>query len=94
MRTSTNEFNQTMTQDNMWGLIYKITNVLCSDGKRRVVRMTTGHADTFSSIPGYTRVGKKAVSGFVTSGDSGYEFVAYENRKNGNLLPRNKRLTD
>ena len=87
MKTSTNEHGQVMTQDNMWGLIYKITNVHCSDGKRRTVRMTTGTADTFFSIPGYVRVNKKAVSGFVTrSEEKGYEFTAYSYGKNGGLL--------
>jgi hypothetical protein len=75
----------------MWGIAYKATDVLCVDGKRRTVRITA-HPDTYFSIPGSVSVKGKTVSGFVTGfensdGVGDLEFIAYEYRKNGALLP-------
>jgi hypothetical protein len=44
-----------------------MTNVLCSDGKRRVV--WTGYPDTFFTIPARTQAFGRTVTGYVTTGE-------------------------
>ena len=71
-----------------WGILIAIKNVLCSDGKRRRVRIT-GEADSAFTCPGSVSVKGKTVSGYVISVSGGdEEFVAYTYRKNSDLLPR------
>lgn len=80
----------------------KAENVLCGDGKRRTVRFRASGPDTFFSIPGSVKVGRKTVSGFVTHwtfedaerGDtvSVLVFVPYKYLKNANVLPPLPRL--
>lgn len=74
-----------------WQIPYKATNVLCSDGKRRTIRLHS-EPDTFFSIPGKTQVKGKTVTGFILSfqNENGWQdlkFCAYQYRKNGYLLP-------
>lgn len=65
----------------------KVGNCPCEDGKRRSVRVT-GIPDTFFSVPAETTVGKKHVSGYLTTVDGGYEFRAYKYKKNGHLIQK------
>lgn len=78
----------------------KVTQVLCSDGKRRTVRCSSLGADTFFSIPSKVSVEGKTVSGFLTRESLAgfttaseldpavWKFVAYPYGKNAGLLPR------
>ena len=73
---------------------------LCSDGKVRKVRFYDGIADTFFSIPSRVNVGKRTVSGYVTTETLGgwstasdddpivVKFVAYQYGANADALPR------
>lgn len=71
----------------MWQIAYKATNVLCSDGKRRNVKIT-GQPDTFFSIPASVQVKGKTVTGFLYTQDDGeLIFCQYLPGKNGHLLP-------
>lgn len=75
-----------------WGLFYKATKVLCSDGIRRNTKRIAVTADTFFSIPASMTVKGKTVSGYVTvveddKGERDLQFRAYTYGKNGYLLP-------
>ena len=74
-----------------WQIAYKATDVLCSDGVRRTVNLSS-EADTFFSIPGSVQVKGKTVSGFIhcynrSDGEGDFEFVANRNAKNYDVLP-------
>jgi len=74
----------------------RMTNVLCSDGKRRTVEFI-GEPDTFFTQPGRVKVNHKTVTGFIWFDslsstdqwreDGVWKFTAYSYRKNGYLLP-------
>lgn len=75
--------------------ITKVTNIVCTDGKRRTFT-ATALPDTFFSVPGRVKVNGVTVTGFLTSDsvempDGGeaprYRFVANSYGKNGHLLP-------
>jgi hypothetical protein len=73
---------------------------ICSDGKVRALRFTDGIADTFFSIPARVNVGRRTVSGFVTTetaegwstetdGDPAVvKFIANQYGRNADALPR------
>lgn len=63
----------------------KVENCPCEDGKRRNV-FTSAEPDTFFSIPACVYVGKKTVSGFLSSDEQGFKFTAYSYGKNAALL--------
>lgn len=72
-----------------WQIPIAAKHVMCSDGRRRYVRLTS-EPDTFFSIPGTVQVKGKSVSGFISARDGDpedLEFHAYTYRKNGHLLP-------
>ena len=70
-----------------WQIPYKATNVLCSDGKRRTVKLHA-EADTFFSIPGRVTVRGKTVTGHVWVDNEGeHRFSPDAWRKNATLLP-------
>ncbi len=50
----------------MWQVLYKVSGVLCPDGKRRTVKIT-GQPDTFFSVPACLTYRGKTVTGFVMS---------------------------
>jgi hypothetical protein len=76
---------------------------LCTDGKVRTVRFSSGIADTFFSVPAYVSVKGKTVSGYVTvetvegfttptdNDPAVVKFFAYRYGKNGNLLPEKEK---
>jgi len=73
-------------------VLVAVRHAMCSDGKRRYVRITA-QPDTMFSVPGQVKVGRKTVTGFVTvdsnaEGGPEYEFTANRFGKNGHLLPR------
>ena len=72
-----------------WHIPYKQTNVLCSDGRSRVVWFNGQEPDTYFSQPGKVYVKGKAVTGFVSYDfeSDRWVFMAYSYRKNGHLLP-------
>ena len=47
-----------------WGITVAMRNVLCADGKERLIY--TREPDTFFTVPGYTYAHGKTISGFVT----------------------------
>lgn len=73
-----------------WGW-YRGGRVMCSDGKVRSLKRIADTADTFFSVPAAVNVGKRTVSGYVTidevNGESVVLFIAYEYRKNHDVLP-------
>lgn len=69
-----------------WQQLVAVRKALCSDGKRRYVRITS-EPDTFFSVPGSVKVKGRTVSGFVTCDDGDYKFHASQKGKNGGLLP-------
>ncbi|KKN83827.1 hypothetical protein LCGC14_0294800 [marine sediment metagenome] len=75
-----------------WLIATACQNALCSDGRRRYVKITQ-EPDTFFSLPGSVKVSGRTVTGFVTGieflpeGERDYKFVAYAYGKNGHLLP-------
>lgn len=65
-------------------------NVLCSDGKRRFVRITSPEPLDAWSLSAAVQIKGKTVSGFITGEDypeKDIKFHAYQNKKNGYLLP-------
>ena len=73
-----------------WQVLVKVKNCYCSDGVRRVVRVT-GPADTFFSYPAQVRANGKTVTGFVAKrerpdGKEDYQFIANSNGKNASVL--------
>lgn len=87
---------------------YERGAAICSDGKVRSLRFTTGLADTFFSVPCSVQVRGKTVSGFCTveteeglSADTESDpltvkFIAYSYGRNAKELPSGawKRLTN
>lgn len=77
---------------NMWNSRFRMTNVLCSDGKYRTFTQTA-EPDTFFTTPGRVKVKGKTVTGhlYYDSSYNDYEgiwkFSAYSYRKNHDLLP-------
>ena len=77
-----------------WAQPVKVLACPCSDGRRRVARIT-GTADTFFTIPAAVQVRGRTVTGFVTGAPDyqegvreGLIFQANTFGKNGALLPR------
>lgn len=69
-----------------------VKHALCSDGKRRYAQITTAHANDAWSIDACVKVKGKTVMGFVSAyrhddGKDDYTFTAYQQKKNGYLLP-------
>jgi hypothetical protein len=87
---------------------YERGAAICSDGKVRSLRFTTGLADTFFSVPCSVQVRGKTVSGFCTveteeglSADTDSDpltvkFIAYSYGRNAEALPAGawKRFTN
>lgn len=72
-----------------WQIATRATDVLCSDGIRRTVILAV-EPDTFFTIPGKVQVKGKTVTGFIVhcgDGNKDIQFHAYQNGKNGHLLP-------
>jgi hypothetical protein len=60
------------------GPFAKVQNCPIRDTDLRRTAYATGYADTFFSIPAYTRVKGRYVGGYLTTdNDGGVEFVAY-----------------
>lgn len=70
-----------------WQIATAARHVLCSDGRRRYARLT-GEPDSYYIIPAVVQVQGKSVTGFIAAqGDGDILFHAYQNKKNGHLLP-------
>lgn len=81
-----------------WGLIVK-ARALCSDGVIRTCKRVASTADTFFSVPASVTVKGRTVSGYITvesmegwstdiiNDPKCVKFVAYQYRKNADLLP-------
>lgn len=61
--------------------------VICSDGKTRKIKRVAAHADTVFSVPAQVNVGKRTVSGFITTDYDETYFIAYAYGKNADALP-------
>jgi len=66
--------------------LWAVKHCPCVDGVARRARIT-GQPDTFFSVPAQVKVKGVTVTGFVTSDENGYRFIAHKYRKNGHLLP-------
>lgn len=65
---------------------------LCSDGKVRKLKRISDTPDTFFSVPASVNVGRRTVSGYITTDDDAdgnptIYFIAYSYGKNGDTLP-------
>lgn len=77
-------------------IMYRPHKVICDDGIIRTARVRSywdgrnwcAYADTWFSVPAYTKARGKTVRGYVTSGDAGPRFVAYLYRKNHQAVSR------
>ncbi len=58
-----------------------IRNCPCDDGVSARTVYLDSEPDTFFSIPASIRVRRKRVKGFVTSDESGYQFISYKGEK-------------
>jgi hypothetical protein len=82
-----------ITRRGIWQIPVKQTNVLCSDGVRRVAWFT-GEPDTFWTIPARVQVKGKTVRGHVYNDMEGVPcFAAYPHLKNAYVLPTWDRST-
>jgi len=61
--------------------------VRCSDGKTRRVKRVAAIPDTVFSLPAQVNVGKRTVSGFLTTDYDETYFIAYTYGKNADALP-------
>lgn len=69
-----------------WGTWAKIKNCPIQGTDLRLTVRCTNYADTYFSIPAVITYKKKHITGFVSSNDEGFYFVAYEYGKNHALL--------
>ena len=74
----TNNHNQKVGLCGPWGILSRVTNVLCEDGKRRTAFVTTMEPNDAWSIDARVNIGKKAPLGRLYCSDDGeYRFKAY-----------------
>lgn len=67
---------------------HKIRGVLCQDGKSRTATCSPNGPDTFFSIPARVSAYGRTVSGFVSTDDGVWRFIAYKYGRNGAVFSR------